>query len=136
MNNLEKIKRQLSKPVLIKIKNSDGQEDDFYFKKLNVGQQAIMMELSKKFNSRDMITIDGKEVPDVSKEEMMEMENLLFDIVKNSMPEIDDNDILSQFVNDNFDQLSEALVKLIPKEQDSDKKKLINERMESMKNGK
>ena len=130
MHNLDKIKRQLSKPVTVIISN-DGQEDEFEFKRLNVEQQAIMMELGKRFESREMITIDGQEVPDVSKEDMIEMEKLLLDVVSCSMPEID-MDILKDFVNDNFNQLTAVLVKLMPQQQAKEGMKLINERKEAL----
>ncbi len=130
MNNLEKVKRQLAKPVEIVIKNSEGTEDTFMFKRFNIEQQAIMMELSKKFSSRNMIEIDGKEIPDVSKEDMKEMEELIFSVVKNSMPELED-EILREFTNDNFDQLSGKIIDLIPENTSEDKNKLIKQRIEA-----
>ncbi len=134
MNNLEKIKRQLSKPVLIKIKNDLGEEDEFYFKKLNIEQQAIMMELSKRFNSREMVEVEGKEVPDINKEDMLEMEELLLDVVKNSMPEIQEEEVLKDFVNDNFNQLSEQLINLMPENNGENTKDLIEKRKEVLRN--
>lgn len=132
MNNLDKIKRQLSKPVEIVLKNKDGEEDTFLFKRFNIEQQAMMMELSKKFSSGNMITIDGKEVPDIGKEEMKEMEELIFSVVKNSMPEIED-EVLRQFTNDNFDQLFAKIEGLIPQNSGADKSKLIEQRKEVIK---
>lgn len=132
MNNLEKIKRQLAKPVEIIIKNAEGEEDTFLFKRFNIEQQAIMMELSKKFSSGNMITIDGKEVPDIGKDDMKEMEELIFSVVKSSMPEVED-DVLRQFTNDNFDQLFNKIEDLIPKNSGADKDKLIEQRMEVAK---
>lgn len=133
MNNLDKIKRQLAKPVEIVLKNADGVEDTFLFKRLNIEQQAIMMELSKKFNSGNMITIDGNEVPDIGKEDMKEMEELIFSVVKSSMPEIEDEEVLRQFTNDNFDQLFSKIEDLIPQNSGADKNKLIEQRKEVVK---
>lgn len=132
MNNIEKVKRQLAKPITIKIKNEDGQEDEFLFKRLNIEQQAIMMELSKRIQSREKVKVDGKEVPDLLKEDMIEMGELILDVVKNSMPDLDEN-VAREFASDNFDQLSGALVDLMPKGSgDSD---LIKKAREARKNG-
>jgi len=132
MGDLEKIKRQLSKPIPISIKNEDGIEDVFYFKPLNVEQQAILMELSKIIRERETIEVDGKKVPDVKKEDMLEMLNLIEDVVKNSIKELNEDlielddkmlekekkieviNLRKEFCNNNFDELSEALFKLIP----------------------
>lgn len=132
MNNLEKVKRQLAKPISVKIKNEDGQEDEFFFKRLNIGQQAIMMELSKRLNSKDKIKMGGEEVPDISKEDLMEMSDLILDIVKCSMPDLDE-ETLKQFVSDNFEQLSEVLGDLIPKGTKNDTD-LIKQAREARKN--
>lgn len=136
MNNLEKIKRQLAKPVEIVLKNSDGEEDTFLFKRLNIEQQAIMMELSKKFKSSATILVEGVEVPDIGKEDMKAMEDLIFSIVKNSMPEIEDEDILRQFTNDNFNQLFDKIEDLVPESPDSDKIKLIEQRRKATQDAK
>lgn len=128
MNNLEKIKRQLAKPVEIVLKNSEGTEDTFLFKRLNIEQQATMMELSKKLNNGKTIKVDGKDVPDVGKEDMIAMGDLIFSIVKNSMPEIEDEAVLRQFTDDNFDQLFEKINDLVPEGMGSDKVKLLEER--------
>jgi len=126
MGDLEKIKRQLSKPIPIAIKNEEGVEDIFYFKPLNVEQQAILMELSKIMRERDTIEVDGKKVPDVKKEDMLEMLNLIEDVVKNSINELNEDlvefedkkleivKLRKAFCNDNFDRLSEALFELVP----------------------
>lgn len=114
MNNLEKVKRQLARPISVMIKNEDGEEDEFLLKRLNIGQQAIMMELSKQINSREKSKVDGQEVPDLEKEDLVEMSELILDVVKCSMPDLDE-ETLRQFVSDNFEQLSNALVDLMPK---------------------
>ncbi len=133
MNNIEKVKRQLAKPISIKIKNDEGQEDEFLFKRLNIEQQAIMMELSKKIQSRDIVKINGEEVPDLEKEDMIEMGNLVFDVVKNSMPDLED-ETAKEFASDNFDTLSNALVDLMPKgSRDVD---AIRKRREAIENAK
>ena len=140
MNDIEKVKRHLSRPIPITIKNEDNVEDVFYFKPLNVEQQAILMELSKVIRSRDEIETeieeDGKKVmkkvPDVKKEDMNEMFALVLDVVKNSI-EIDE-ETATDFCNANFDQLSDALFKLIPQNQGKEKVNLIKKRMEATKN--
>jgi len=119
MSNLEKVKRHLSKPIPISLKNEDGLEDVFYFKPMNVEQQAILMELSKDINKREKIVVNEKEVPNVSKEDMTGMFELILDVVKNSMEELDE-ETARDFTNNNFDQLSEKLDKLIPNRSNSD----------------
>ena len=129
MNNIEKVKRQLAKPISFKIKNDDGEEDEFLFKRLNIEQQAIMMELSQNIQSREKVEVDGKKVPNISKQDMIEMGELIFDVVKCSMPELEES-VLRQFASDNFDKLSDILVDLMPKgSSDTDliKKKLEEE---------
>ena len=118
MNNLEKIKRQLSKPIPVKIVNSAGEEDEFMFKPLNIEQQAIMMEVGKRIQSRKMVDVEGTSVPDVSKEDMIDMGNLVEDIVRTSMPEIDEETI-KDFTSTNFNQLSNVLIDLMPKENEN-----------------
>ena len=135
MSNIEKLKRHLSKPIPITIKNSDGAEDVFYFKPLNIEQQAIMMELSKNFQGREKVDVDGKQVPDITKEDMKEMELLLIDIVKNSLEDVDEQTV-KDFVNSNFNQLSEKLEHLIPDRNDSKALKLIKAKQEGMNLGK
>ena len=113
MDNLEKVKRHLAKPIPIILKNESGEEDSFNFKPLNVEQQAILMELSKRMQSRDKVKVDGMEVPDVKKEDMTEMFNLVLDIVRGSISGLDEETLVN-FVNSNFNQLSDKLMDLVP----------------------
>ena len=132
MSNLEKIKRQLSKPIPIKIVNDAGEEDEFMFKPLNIEQQAIMMEISKKIQSRPMIEIEGVEVPDLAKEDMIDMGDLIKDVVMSSIPELTEEDA-KDFTSDNFNQLSEALADLMPKTQGNTD--LMKKKLEEARNG-
>jgi len=143
MNDIEKLKRHLSKPIPITIKNSDGAEDVFYFKPLNVEQQAILMEVSKIIRNREKVEVeieeDGKmkkrEVPDVKKEDMTNMFDLILDIVRDSIEGIEEKDA-KDFTNTNFEQLSDALFKLMPENQSADKLKLIKKKMGEDKSAK
>ena len=113
MNNLEKVKRHLAKEIPCTIKN-DGVEDVFCFKPLNIEQQAILMELGKVFNKRGKIKVQGKEVLDLTKEDIKEVSELLLDVVMNSMSDLEES-VAKDFVSNNFDQLSKILfTKLIP----------------------
>ena len=134
MSDIEKIKRHLSKSIPISIKNKEGDEDMFYLKPLNIEQQAIMMELSKGFKSRDEIEVDGKKIPDVTKEDMKEMELLLIDIIQNSIEGLDDT-LAKDFVNTNFEQLSNKLVELIPKPQSNKDLKSLKQAKERIQSG-
>jgi len=133
MDNLEMVKRHLAKPVSIILKNSSGEEDTFLFKPLNIEQQAILMEISKRMQSREKVKIDGIEVPSVSKEDMNEMFELMLDITKNSIEGIDET-ILKDFVNSNFNVLSEKMSDLIPKSQSSSAVDKIKKKQEELKN--
>lgn len=134
MDNLEKIKRHLAKPVPITIKNGSGEEDTFYFKPLNVEQQAILMELSKRMQNRENVIIDGKELPDIAKEDMTELLELLLDVVKASLPELDEI-TMCDFVNTNFEQLSDALMELVPKDSNREALAKIKKRQEMLRDG-
>jgi hypothetical protein len=114
MDNLEKVKRHLAKQIPVKITNPDGEEDVFQFNPLNVEQQAILMELSRRMQGREKIMVEGVEIPSVNKEDMKEMFDLLLDITRKSISGIDEETLI-KFVNDNFDQLSEKISDLIPK---------------------
>lgn len=133
MNNIEKVKRQLAKPVMIKLTNDDGQEDEFMFKRLNIEQQALLMEVGKRIQSRDMVTVDGNEVPDLKKEDLSDMGDLIFDVVKTSMPELDD-ETAKDFTSNNFNELSEALTELMPK--DNGNVELMKKKLEEARNAK
>lgn len=143
MSDMEKVKRHLSRPIPITIENSDGIEDTFYFKPLNVEQQAIMVELSRTIQGREKTEVevekDGKKVkgkiPQVNKEDIKEMFEVIKDVVKISIPELDDG-TLEEFCNSNFNQLSEALWKLMPDNTDKKSLDLIKKRVEATKNAK
>lgn len=156
MNDIEKVKRHLSRPIPITIKNQDDVEDVFYFKPLNVEQQAIMIELGKVMNNREKIEVEveeggkkvKKEVPDVIKEDTLEFLELIIDVVKNSVDGLNEDliedreekesiiKIRREFCNDNFEQLSSALFKLMPENQDADRLRRIKKKMEVVKDEK
>lgn len=115
MNNIEKVKRQLAKPISIKLTNDEGEEDEFMFKRLNVGQQAILMELGKRIQSRKVIKVNDVEIPDLEKEDMVDMGELIKDVVNTSIPGLDD-ETATEFASNHFNELSDALTKLMPQE--------------------
>jgi len=127
MSDLEKLKKHLGRPIPISITNPDGVTDVFYFKPLNVEQQAILMELSNQIQSRGKKIVEieekgkkvKKEIPIVNKEDMKEMFGLIKDVVKDSIKDIDE-ETLNDFCNTNFEQLSDALFKLMPENQNKD----------------
>lgn len=121
MSDIEKIKRHIGRPIPISITNQDGASDIFYFKPLNISQQALLMEVSKSIKEHGEMEIEVEEegkmvkkmVPNVTKEDMEGMFDVILDVVKVSIPEITDDDA-KDFCNSNFEQLSEALSKLTP----------------------
>jgi len=142
MSDIEKLKRHLSKPIPITIKNLDGAEDVFYLKPLNVEQQAINAEIFKSIQDREEIEIefeeDGKKkkmkIPDVTKEDLKELELLLIDVVKNSIEGIDDA-LAKDFVNTNFEQLMDKLKDLQPKSSSNKDLKLLKKAKERIEIG-
>lgn len=135
MNDIEKIKRHLGKPIPIPIKNEDGVEDIFYFKPLNVGQQAILVEIGNKMREKGTINLDGKEIPKVSKEDTNNMFDLILDICKTSFPDLESY-ILSDFANSNYNQIAENLDKLLGRGSNKENVDLIKQAREARKVGK
>jgi len=135
MDNLEKVKRYLAKPIPITLENEEGEENTFFFRPLNVEQQAILMEVSRRMESREKIEVGDKKIPDIKKEDMNEMVELLKDIVKTSIPELDEATLVD-FVNTNFEQLSEKILDLIPKSQNKDALEKIKKKQEEFRNAK
>jgi predicted dienelactone hydrolase len=138
-NNLEAIKRHLAKPIPITFKNAEGEEDTFTFKPFNIEQQALFMEISKRMESRKKVTVKNAEgqdvsVPEVTKEDIIEVSKLFEDIVKNSIPEMDD-ETAKEFVNSNFEVLFQKIELLIPKTQNSSALELIKQRKEAAGSG-
>ena len=131
MDNLEKIKRHLAKPIPLTFKNVNGEEDTFDFKPLNIEQQAIFMELSRKVQSRPKITIEGVEVPETTKEDMNDMFNLMVDIVISSLNV--ENEIGKAFVNNNFNELFEKVLDLLPKNPNQSALDKIKKKQEELK---
>ena len=112
MDDVEKIKRHLGRPVPIPLENQDGVKDVFYFKPLNVEQQAILVEINRSIKSNGMIKVKGKEIPKVSKQNTTDIFDLIYDICKHSFPSLDE-EMLNEFANNNFNQISNNLDKLI-----------------------
>jgi len=133
MDNLEKVKRHLAKPIPIILKNPEGNEDTFLFRPLNVEQQAILMEIGKRMESREKVEVEGKKVPDIKKEDMTEMVELIKDIVKSSIEGLDEL-TLNDFVNTNFEQLSEKMLDLIPKNRNQSALEKIKKKQKELKN--
>jgi len=134
VDNLVSIKRHLAKSVPITFKNEEGEEDTFMFKPLNIEQQALFMEISKNIECKKKIVVNGVEVPDVTKEDIMEVSSLFENIVKTSMPELDEATI-KEFVNSNFEELFAKITVLLPKTQSSNALELIKQRQEASKSG-
>ena len=133
MDNVEKVKRHLAKPIPIVLKSESGEEDSFDFKPLNVEQQAILMELSKRMQGREKVKVEGVEVPDVKKEDMKDMFDLILDITRNSITGLDEETLID-FVNNNFDVLSEKIADLVPKRQEQSALEKIKKKQEEMRN--
>ena len=143
MSDLEKIKKHLGRPIPISITNPDGVVDVFSFKPLNIEQQAIFMEISKTLTDRPKIKAeveeDGKKVikefPDIKKDDMNEIFSLIKEVVKDSIEGLDE-ETLDDFCNTNFDQLLDAVFKLVPESHDKKDLDSLKEAKERMQSGK
>lgn len=136
MDNMEKLKRHLAKDVPLTFKNSEGVEDTFYFKPLNIEQQATMMEIGRRMEGRPKITIEGVKVPEVNKEDVKEIFDLFVSLVKSSKGSFEniDDKTAEDFVNSNYDQLFENISKLMPVNQGKKNLELIKKAKEENKN--
>lgn len=141
MNELEKLKKHLGRPIPISITNSDEVTDVFYFKPLNIEQQALLMEVSKSIQDREKVEVEieengkklKKSVPNVKKEDMKEMLEIMKDVVKCSLSfEGIDETTLNDFCNTNFEQLSDALFKLMPENKSKKDIELLKKAKERM----
>lgn len=135
MSDIEKIKRHLGKPIPITLRNEDDVEDVFYFKPLEVGQQAILEEISKKMREKETIKVNGQKIPNISKEDVKDMFDLILDICKKSFPDLEEK-ILIDFTNNNFNQITMNLGKLSGKSGDKGEVNLIKQAREARKSGK
>ena len=118
--DIEKFKKHINKGIKVKLKASDGTEDEFEFKPLNVEQFSTMMILGNKLNKN----------PD--KENIKELMNLYVDIVKTSYPEIE-QPIAEQFVVSNFTEFANLMVKLAPQNIDEKEAELLRKMQNRIK---
>lgn len=115
--------RMFNKPIKKKLLDKEGEEVEFEFLPLNAEQFASYSELSRK--SYEAIEAKKKElgVKELTKEQagmivmnkehLSSMFEILTDVVMNSYPELKQN-VASQFVVDNFDQLMDIIEDLSP----------------------
>lgn len=135
MNDIEKIKRHLGRPIPITLRNEDGVEDVLYFKPMTVGQEAILGEIVNDAKGKETILVNGKKIPKVGKKESDEMFNLVLDICNNSFPDLDKNTLLS-FTNRNFNQITLQFGRLLGENINKKEVDLIKQARENRKNAK
>ncbi|MFW9872073.1 MAG: hypothetical protein ACFFG0_03150 [Candidatus Thorarchaeota archaeon] len=148
MSDIDRIKKHITKDVLIKLKNSDGVEDTFYFKPLKIEENILakevingLVKLQKKCGK------DSKEIENMSEEQLKEINDidseitqktfdLFISLVKRNFDGIDE-DTAENFVQTNLEQLFKELPNLIPKVKsngDLDSLKKSKERIKSGQN--
>ena len=115
MTDMEKFNKHCNKSITVKLKNKEGEEDEFEFKPLNVLQFSTMMVVGDNINK----STDKKE--SVNPADAKELMTLYADIVHTSYPELP-LDIVDNFVVTNFESFGNIIEKLIPN--DVDKKKV------------
>jgi len=132
-NNLDKFQKHCNQPVIIKLKQKDGdEEDEFKFKPLNVQQFSTMMVVGDNINKAT------EKNEGVSPSDAKAMMNLYVDIVKTSYPDLDD-DTVENFVVSNFENFGDIVTQLAPSDMDPRKaealKKLKKMQMEKSQDG-
>jgi len=127
MNNLDIIKKHLIPDVKVDL-NEDGSEF-IMLKPLNVAQQALAVELGPKFEGLEK---DSEGNVQINAELLTEVNNLLCSVIERSVEGISKDDV-ENFVSGHLELLMVSLEKLIP--QETDKKDLIKQRLEAMKDG-
>lgn len=139
MADIDKFKKHINEPVKVKLEASDGTEDEFKFQPLTASQFAKLMIIGDRINKNQKVAqFRNKqkgnkklEEPTMNPEDAKEMMDLYVDIVKHSYPDISD-EVASQFVVANFQDLGDIIEKLSP--QNVDKKKI--ETIKNLKNPK
>lgn len=136
MNDIEIVKKSISKPVAFNIEQEDGSEETIYLKQFTVAQQARALSLSKKmkvfedFEGEDtnekMEKMDEETLKKVE-EAMNESFDLLVGVVTRSIDGIDEP-TAKEFVNTHFEKLMNFMDKLTPQSKESEKAALIEQR--------
>ncbi|MEK6878419.1 MAG: hypothetical protein AABY22_02365 [Nanoarchaeota archaeon] len=124
MNSLEKFNRHINKPIKVRLKNADG-EDEFEFKPINFEQFGQILFIAGKSKGQEF------DISKLDKEDIDLFLNLFFDIVKNSYPDLE-NEVIKNFVISNLASLNDILEKLMPTFEDK-RTVLIKERIAAMK---
>lgn len=139
MNDLEIIKKHISKPVPFTLKCDDGTEDVINLKPISVAQQTQLLFIHKKFKKLDLSTegdIEDK-IMKVNDKDMTEVTIEAFDffvvLLMKSMPELV-KEVAEDFVSSNFDSLMEFIPNLVPKTKSQSKLDLIKQAQEEQKN--
>lgn len=143
MTDLSKFNKFLGRPVPVTLTNADDASEVFYLKPLNIGQQAMFMEVIKSIQAHGEMEVEveeegiktTKKVPNISKEDMQGMFDVILDVVMNSYPELD-LDTAKDFCNTNFEQLSNALSKLTPGNKSNKDLDSLKQAQEAIKRGK
>jgi hypothetical protein len=115
--------KMFNKPVKKILLDKEGEEIEFEFLPLNAEQFAAysdlsrrsyeLLEATKKTLGKDKLSDEEAGMVIMNKEHLSGMFELLTDIVMTSYPELKE-DIASQFVVDNFDQLMGIIEDLSP----------------------
>ena len=135
-NEIEIIKRHISKPIPFEIENEDGTKDVLLLKPLNVAQQTHLMILGKNFNSLGLSEDKDiqKKLANVDDEKMKkvtdETSDFFVGIVKGSVEGITD-ELAREFVDSNFENLMDFTDKLIQKTGKQENIEKIKERMKA-----
>jgi len=120
MNDIEKFKRHIGRPIPFKVTNDDNVEDEFEFKPLTIEQFAEFVLISEELD-KNPNKIMAKELLEFYKS-----------IVKYSYPEVPD-DVIDSFIVRNFAELVSLLEKMVPMKMNDEQKQKIQKRLEQIR---
>ena len=138
MNEIDIIKRHISKPIPLEVKSEDGKVDTINLKPLNIAQQTHLMLISKKFSkigldeSKDIMEQIQKADENDIKEAFTEIYDFFVGLIKRSVNGIEDS-LAEDFVDSNFDALFGCMEKMVQKTVSQEKTDLIKKKIEERK---
>lgn len=129
MNNIDILKKHITKGAEVVLKNNDGTEDKIMLRPLNMVEQSMAFKLSKQFKGMDKDNIDISKIDDSAF-------NLLFDLLKSvlirSVEDLED-ELAESFVLSNIESFQKVLPKLLPKGKSSSHADMIKKKQEESK---
>jgi len=119
---LAKFRRHTGKSVKFKVKNEQGDEDEFELLPMNVEEFAQFIVIAEELNK------------DTSKSMAKELITLYKDLIKRSYPNLPE-DVVDGFLINNFESIMDTLQKLVPVEGNANKRQDLMKKIKQMQKG-